>query len=123
MITLKDLTTGNELTLGGSIKPIPRKVGFNKVETIYGERKLESIRLLIDLELTIDYLHENDYFNITAMFGQGNGLDIEDGDIGDFYTGYAIDGEYLDLEKKLDIKRKNYYYKGTISLIKVEKEA
>ncbi|MGL4210808.1 MAG: hypothetical protein ACRCRT_04600 [Cetobacterium somerae] len=119
MIIFKSKTSNIDVSFGGTIKINPRKIGFNKVETIYGENKVESIRLVIDLEVNIEYLDDSDYYKLMVLFGGNCVIDIEDLDTGDYYTDYMIDGDVLSLERKEDIKQKRYYHKGSIRVMKL----
>lgn len=118
MIILTNNKFNYSVEFKGSIKPIPTRLGMNKVETIYNERVTETSRFVFDLQITMDYMDNDMFDNLSIMFGKAHVITIEDSDTGDYYTGYEISGDTLDLEKKEDYKTKKFYYKGSLKLEK-----
>lgn len=119
MIQIYDSTLGITLTFQGKIKEIAKKMNYNEVTSIYGRRFSESVRKVIDLETTIEFLDELSYKKLQDIFMFSNGeLEIHNIDTGKMYRGYIIGGDSLSLDEFEDFDNKILYYKGGLLLNK-----
>lgn len=110
---------GTQVLCKGKIKGVLRKLHFNEIVSIKGGRFTESVRGVKDLEVTVDYMSEEDYEKLQDVFLFSNTkLEIEDIDTGKIYVSYYIGGDTLTLEQHEDYINRNYYYKGGFSLLK-----
>lgn len=117
MIILKS-NNGLSVSLKGRIGRNPTKRGNNIIETNLGLEKTESTRSVINLQLTIQYITEEEYYKLETMFLTSESVDIEDTNKGVYYSRYYIAGDTMSLEEKEDAEDKAYYYVGGIQLNK-----
>jgi hypothetical protein len=118
MIIMRNEENNYEVTFKGSISDVPTKLLQNEVETIYGERVIESSRFVLDLTVAIDHMSIAEYNRLVIMFGMSHIVNVEDTDTGEYYTKYYIAGDTLSLEDKEDYKAKLKYKKGALSMKK-----
>ena len=120
MIEVYDYNLDMRVQLKGKIKEVPKKLGYTDIVSIHGKRFSESVRVVIDLNIVIDYLDEDNYTALKDIFMYSHGtLEINDIVRGITYRGYSMTGDTFSLEDYEDFDKKKLYYKGTISLIRV----
>lgn len=117
MIILKS-NNGLTVNLKGRINRSPTKRGNSVIETNLGLEKTENIRGVINLQLTIQYITEEEYYKLETMFLTSQSVDIEDSNKGVYYSKYYIAGDTMSLEEKEDVENKAYYYVGGIQFNK-----
>lgn len=119
MIRITDNRIGVQILFEGKIKEVSKKINFNELTSIRGGRFTESVRGVKDLEVTINYIAENDYNRLQDIFLlSNNSLEVENIDTGKIYVGYFIAGDTISLDEYEDYENKNYYYKGGLNLYK-----
>lgn len=120
MIKITNIETGLSVIFKGSISRIPTKRNYNKITTIRGQELVEQVRGVINISLQIEEMNESEYFKLEKLFlFENNSLEITDIGKGNSYVNYFIDSETLNLERKEDYSKKEYYYTGNLNINKI----
>ncbi|MGL6167451.1 MAG: hypothetical protein ACRC0Y_04090 [Fusobacteriaceae bacterium] len=109
---------GVSLEFDGKISRLPSKRGLSVVETNLGVEKSESIRPVVNLEISVLYISEEDYYKLESIFFTSTYVDIEDSSRGVYYSKYYISGDRIQLEEREDVVSNTYFYVGGIQLNK-----
>lgn len=119
MLVIYDAKLGVDCNLEGNLYEVGRKRNYNEITSIRGRIFTESSRPVKDLEIEVMYMSEDEYNKLMDMFLYSNDtLLISNTDDGKIYSNYFIKGDSFSLERKLNDKLKEYYYKGNITVWK-----
>lgn len=120
MISIYDNTLGISVILNGKLKEIPKKRGYNEIETIRGNKIKEYIKSVINLNLTIDYIDEENYEKLKQLFlFSTTNIKIVNDKNNKIYNNYMIIGDTLSLEEYENFIDSTLYYKGEIILERI----
>ncbi|MGL6098477.1 MAG: hypothetical protein ACRC0G_02510 [Fusobacteriaceae bacterium] len=116
---IKLTSQGVSVVLEGRVAIAPTLRGLVSTTTALGAEKTESIRGVVNISISVKYITEENFENLTTMFlTANNNISIEDTNRGKYYSNYYITGESMSLEEKEDIQNNAYYYVGGINLNK-----